>query len=339
MKETAFEMFTFFEKTPALVCIAGKDGFLRKVNPSVIQKFGYTEAELYSQPISSFIHLEDKAMTEEERGRLLEGKALMNFQNRYVKKNGETMWLEWTSIYFPEKEVVFAIAHDITARKQIEKEVEEKFTKFKSLATHFKSKIEKERKYLAIELHEEMAQLAAVVKMDIDIINDYVGATDPKIKSRLDHALAVTDLLINTIRRISFSISPKMLDELGLDETLKWHCDEFSMLNGIPCRFKSDYDEAMLTQEVKLDFFRICQEGLSNVMYHAQADNAEISIEDIGTKIRLTVADDGKGFDMKEQKPLPGLTSMRERAASINGEITIWSKPGEGTRIAVEVAK
>ena len=76
---TEFELFAFFELTPDLVCIAGKDGFFKKVNPAVINKLGYTEGELYASPISSFIFPEDRELTHELRTELLNGKMLHNF--------------------------------------------------------------------------------------------------------------------------------------------------------------------------------------------------------------------------------------------------------------------
>jgi PAS domain S-box-containing protein len=338
-KNSEFEMFAFFEMTPALVCIAGKDGFFKKVNAAVIDKLGYTEDELSARPIASFIYPEDMDVTSQKRTALLDGNPLLNFQNRYVAKNGKVIWLEWTSIYLPDKEMVFAIAKDITERKQLEKEEEEKYRKFKGLATHFKSSIEKNRKYLAVELHEELAQLASIVKMDINWMSINLPGLPDASKSRIDHALVVSGLLVDTIRRISFSISPNMLDDLGLDAVLESQCKEFSILSGIPCLFESAYNEAHLTQEIKLDFFRICQESLTNVMYHAQANNVKISIEDRDDKICLSIIDDGKGFEIEQQKQSPGLTGMRERAASINGHVTIQSEPGKGTKVCFTVAK
>jgi len=338
-EDPRFKVSAFFEMTPDLVCIAGKDGFFRKVNPAVIAKFGYTEEELMARPIDSFIYHEDKELTRSEREQLLNGKVLVNFQNRYVTKDGGIIWLEWTSIYFSDDEVVLAIAKDISAKKQIEKEVEEKYTKFKSLATHFKSSIESDRKYLANELHEELAQLVSVLKLDVDWINENLPGIDAPLKKRIEHALVISDLLVKTIQRISFSISPGMLEDIGLNATLKWHCREFSILNGIPCHFESAYDEDSLTNEIKTDFFRICQESLTNVMYHAVAGNVEISIKDAADKIVLTIIDDGKGFDVNQQLQTPGLTRIRERAASINGQLTIQSGPGAGTKICVEITK
>jgi PAS domain S-box-containing protein len=333
------DMFTFFEMTPDFVCIAGKDGYFRKVNPAVINKLGYTQEELFSRLISSFIHPDDQPSTKLTREEMLNGKALLNFQNRYITKQGKVIWLEWTSIYFADKEIVFALAKDISERKQIDLEIEEKYKEYKSLATHFKSSIEEDKKYLAVELHEELAQLMAVVKLDIDWIIANEPGLKPSSKVRMNHALAVSDLVINTIRRISFSISPKMLEDHGLDDTLRWHCKEFQILTGIPCTFKASYNETDLSYEMKLDFFRICQEALSNVMYHAEANNVNITIEDPGDEICLCITDDGKGFDVAQQEQTPGLTSMRQRAASINGRLTIGTATGKGTSVLVAIKK
>lgn len=334
-----FKLSAFFEKTPDLVCIAGRNGYFKKVNRAVIDKLGYSEQELMSRPISSFIHPGDQHSTKHEREKLLNGKVLLNFQNRYVAKSGAIIWLEWTSIYFAENEVVFAIAKDITERKQIELEVEAEYKKFKSLTSHFKSSMEEDRKYLANELHEELAHLASVLKMNIEAIRNNASELSPASKSRIEHASQISRLLDKTIRRISFSISPNMLDHLGLNATLERYCKEFSALNGIPCGFESSYNESGLTSEIKIDLFRICQESLMNVSSHAQANRVKIAIEEMKGEVRLTIIDDGKGFDVEKEKRKPGLIRMRERAASINGKLTIQSEAGKGTRICVCIRK
>ncbi|MDR3712805.1 MAG: PAS domain S-box protein [Puia sp.] len=334
-----FKESAFFEMTPDLVCIAGKDGFFRKVNPAVLDKLGYTSEELMSRPISSFIHPEDKPLTRQKRKELLNGKALVNFQNRYITKTGAILWLEWTSIYFSDREIVFAIAKNITERKEIEIEIENKYRKFKGLTAHFKSSMEEDRKYLANELHEELSQLAAVLQRDLEWLGSNGQAWEPSSKSRMEHALGISKLLMKTIRRISFSISPNMIGHLGLNATLERHCREFSLLNGIPCNFESSCDEQGLTEEVRIDLFRICQEALMNILYHAQAGQVKITIEDTDGQIRLTIVDDGKGFDANRQNTQPGFIRMRERAASINGQLTIRSGIGKGTTISVTIVR
>lgn len=333
------DMFSFFEMTPDLVCIVSKEGFFKKINKAVIEKLGYSRDELFAKPVSSFIFPEDLEITESKRISLLNGEALINFENRYVTRDGEIIWLHWTSFYQPDKELVFAIAKEITQRKSVEKEIDEQYKKFKTLADHFKSRIEKDRKYFSIELHEELAQLVSVIKMDLNSISNQMPDLSGFLKSRIDHASGICELLIHTIQKISFEMSPYMLDNLGLNEALKWLCNDFTVLNNIPCAFESDYNEADLTLEIKIDFFRICQESLSNVMHHAQATSVKISVKDLENAIQLSVTDDGKGFEVKKQSKISGIANMRVRVASINGKLNIQSKLGEGTHVSVTIPK
>jgi PAS domain S-box-containing protein len=333
-----FEFSDFFHLTPDLVCVAGKDGFFRKVNPTVIETLGYSEQELFTQPISSFIYHEDRELTQQHREALINGKVLHNFVNRYQVKNGALIWLEWTSIYFSNKEVVLAIAKNITQRKIAEKEIEDRYQKFRNLATYFKKSIEKNKKYLAYQLHEELAQLVFTVKMDVDLLASNFTGLPESSKAVVEHALGVSKLIISTLQRISFSISPAMLDDFGLNTTLEWLCNEFSILNGIPCEFKSDYDEHSLSLEIKTDIFRICQEALTNVIEHAAATEVKIRIETVEENILLTIADNGNGFDVDQKKETPGLNSMQERADTINGQLAVQSNIGKGTTVRFSIA-
>lgn len=334
---TELEMFRFFEMTPDLVCIADKAGYFRNINLAVVQKLGYTREELFSRPIASFIHPADREKTSLRRTELLNGKALMNFDNRYLSKNGNIVWLHWTSIYFPEKELVFAIAKDITERKQKELETEEKYKKFESLATHFKSRLEKDKKHLATELHEEIAQLTSVVKMNVVWLRDHTPATDKAGQNKIADSLAVLNLLVESIQRLSFATSPSMLNDIGLMETLECLCTEFSRLSGLPCSFESSINGKILSQEIQLDLFRICQESLSNVMCHAQASAVKVTVACVDERICLTVTDNGKGFQTAQINGSAGFDNMRKRAASVNGHLTIQSEPGKGTSIGISV--
>lgn len=333
------DLFTFFERTPDLVCIAGRDGYLKKINPAVSYTLGYTEVEMLSRPVKDFIYEPDREATALTRQRMIEGEPLLNFQNRYVARNGNIVWLEWTSIYLPEKDMVFAIAKNVTAGKVRQFEMETEFTRFRNLATHFKASNEEERKVVANELHENIAQLAAAVKMDMEWIRD--NETDLRAASldRFDHATRLCDTIITSIRRMSFAISPHMIDDIGLIATLEWLAGEFSILQGIPCDWETEYDETSLSREIKIDFFRICQYALSNVRKHSEASQVWIRLEDKGDSIMFSVVDNGKGFNPGEIKGAKGFTAMREQASSINGTLEIDSRPGEGTRISVLLNK
>lgn len=339
LKQADYDVFSFLERTPDLVCIADREGFFQKINQSVVDTLEYSREELFSRPIASFIHPEDKKLTSRKRNKLLEGEALVNFENRYIAKSGKVIWLHWTSIYLPDKEVVLAIAKNITDKKQSELEIEEKYRKFKSLAQHFKTSLEKDRKFLAIELHEELAQLASVVKMDLDWIQDHMADISEAMKTRIDHAMGVSELLINAMRRISFSISPNMLEDLGLHDTLHWLCKEFSILNGISCIYESNIDEEQLSYDLQLDLFRICQEALNNIMNHAGASAIKIRLEYFNEEICLSIIGDGELFENANQDDAPQLNNIRKRVASINGRLHVNAGNDTGICICVSIAR
>jgi signal transduction histidine kinase len=229
--------------------------------------------------------------------------------------------------------VVFAIAKDVTERKMAEQQIENKYKKFKSLARHFKSSLEKERKYLGIELHEELAQLASVVKMDLDWIRMQHPEWQGDHRSRIDHAVSVSELLINSIRRISYAISPSMLEEMGLNETLNWLCGEFALLNGIPCLYQSTVDDEMIAHDIRLDLFRICQQALTHLMYNTTASTVQVQLHLADDRLQLMIDDDAKTLATEFDHNYESVVEMRERAASINGDLSIQHDPGKGTRV------
>ncbi|RZJ75690.1 MAG: PAS domain S-box protein [Flavobacterium sp.] len=115
-----FDLEYFFEVAHDLLCIAGFDGYFKKINPAVCRVLGYTEDELFASPIANFIHFDDRERTAEKRATLLEGRSLLNFENRYLTKQGNVVWLSWTSVPVKKENLVFAIAKDITYHRQLE---------------------------------------------------------------------------------------------------------------------------------------------------------------------------------------------------------------------------
>ena len=113
-----FELF--FDLTHDLLCIAGFDGYFKRVSPAVCKVVGYTPAELMSSPIHQFIHPDDRLTTAQHRSKLLDNVPLLNFENRYLTKTGEIVWLSWTSIPVEKDKVVYAIAKNITHKKEQE---------------------------------------------------------------------------------------------------------------------------------------------------------------------------------------------------------------------------
>jgi PAS domain S-box-containing protein len=332
------EFFQLFDMTPDLVCIAGKDGYFKKINRAVINTLGYTEQELLGRPISEFVHPDDRETTDISRRNLFAGTSLTNFENRYVGKSGAVIWLEWTSIYHPEKELVFAIAKDVSKRKESEKKVLAEFEKYRSLAAHFKTSMEEDRRFLAAELHEEMAQLASIIKMNIDWVSRREQGLSTESRNLLAHAISIADLLIQAIRRITFSIGSAMLGHVGLRATLDWQCREFAQLNGLPCTFVSSLPDDFSTSSFELDFLRITQEALTSVMLNTELRQVGLALDEIGTTVYLTIQAEYK-IIINRELFTNSLTRIRERASSINASCEIIQDNPEITLIRIMVSK
>lgn len=327
----AEELITLFELTPDLVCIASKEGYFLHFNQSVPKTLGYTREELLATPIFNFIHPDDRAITGTTRDEMLKGQALLNFQNRYITKHGDIVWLEWTSVFIPHKDIVLAIAKNVSVKKNAELKVQEDYHNLLHLADQLKTSIERERKMVASELHEELAQLATAIRVDVDWLSSNVPQDVPSLQQRTTHALAMTDLLVTTIRRISFELHPSIIDDLGLDPALQEYCAQFSAASGIACTYKSEYDESLLSKSASLDVFRICQEMLGHIRQQQSATSVKVSLDQHDQKVVLTVAENATSFSEED------MNRIRQRAAGIHATCTVSYDRKNGTGIIVEL--
>ena len=288
-----YEMLALFELTHDFVCVAGKDGYFKMVNPAVINTLQYEPGELYSRPIFSFLHPDDYELTGQGRLRLMEGKPLLNFQNRYLTKNGETVWLEWTSVYIPDKEVVFAIAKNITENKLREEEFKAKLRAYQNMVHEYRNRAEEDRRTLAHELHEELAQLAAALKWQSEVVQNRMEGLPAETASKLGDIVTISEQLVKAIRRLSFSVSPSMLFDLGFNETMEYACREFTMHTGIPCAYHCDLEEDM-AGEVKTNLFRSCQEVLSLIAREEGVNSVSIRLAKSNNNTTVDIQREGE---------------------------------------------
>ena len=225
-------------------------------------------------------------------------------------------------------------------RKKAEDELQEKNKQLKELSKYLQQVREEERKQLAREVHDELGQLAAVVKMDIDWLTIKLPDLGEAYNSRVTHAASTANLLITALRKLASELRPGMLDELGLNACLEWKCKNFTANKQIPCLFSSTIVDHDLSPEIKTELFRISQEALNNVAKHANASSVTVAISEENDQIHLCITDNGKGFDAEQKiDHTHGLISMRERSISINGTLVINSEPGKGTVVCAIIPK
>jgi diguanylate cyclase (GGDEF)-like protein/PAS domain S-box-containing protein len=115
----------FFDLSRDMICVAGFDGYFKRVNPAFERTLGYSRPELLERPFVEFVHPDDRDDTDVETGEISDGgRATVHFQNRYLDKDGGVHWIEWTSVGVPDEERIYAVARDVTERKLLEQELE-----------------------------------------------------------------------------------------------------------------------------------------------------------------------------------------------------------------------
>lgn len=222
------------------------------------------------------------------------------------------------------------IGHDITERKRAEQQLRE-------LAAHLQSVREEEKAHLARELHDDLGQILFLLKMKVSGYAHDCEANSGAICKQLQEVQTLADRAIGTARNVVSALRPPALD-YGIAAALKWLVEDFAANMNIRCELQIEDAEIRLDENKSLALFRIVQEALNNVAKHAQADRLEIVLNNDAAAYVMRVRDNGTGFDTnKNKKGSFGLIGMQERALMHGGTVSIDSRSGGGTEIAVRM--
>ena len=204
---------------------------------------------------------------------------------------------------------------------------------------------ENERNRISRQLHDQVGQDLTALNINLDIIINLLkeGKIDLSLR-RLEDSARIVRQTTEHIRDLMTDLRPPVLDDYGLLATLRWYADQFSARTGLPVIISGSEPFPELPASLAMPLFRITQEALDNAARHAQAKRVSIELFEENQQIRLSIADDGIGFqpDKIEQ---PGETSgwglwiMLQRAECIGGKFRIHSQPGKGTNLSIEVKR
>ncbi len=213
----------------------------------------------------------------------------------------------------------------VVARTRV---IEEQHEERKLLVRRMLHATEDERRRLARELHDEIAQLLTVVQMSLHRIT-------PETRD-LQQAAALLQKTQVEIHRLIYDLRPSLLDDLGLAAAMQSYADDHLTKHGVHVSLEIE-DDLPSVAEVETVIFRIYQELLTNILRHADAEHVSVELFRRDTVLVLAVEDDGKGFDPGAKSGRAGITGMRERAALVNGTITFDSEADQGTHVLVEI--
>jgi signal transduction histidine kinase len=233
---------------------------------------------------------------------------------------------------------------EIAERKRAEEEVTKHRRDLQSLSAQLINAQEAERKRISQELHDEMGQALTAMSINLAAIEkELPSELAPTTRERLAETSALADQTLEQVRELSLDLRPSMLDDLGLVPTLRWYVNRYAQRLKLEVEFEAVDLEERLTAEMETVLYRVVQEALTNVARHAQANRVHIHLEHKEFKVHAFVEDDGQGFDLQEvagREALErgaGLLGIRERVASLGGRFSLWSRPGQGTRLTIEI--
>lgn len=196
---------------------------------------------------------------------------------------------------------------------------------------------ERERERWARELHDEALQGLAAVRITLATALQSTGERRPaRIESAAEEAMVQLEGQINELNRLINDLRPAALEQLGLSGAIEALARESSARSGIEIGAKVELGEVSSRDEERI-VYRLVQEALTNVVKHARASHVDLVTREAEGKIRISVCDDGEGFDPGAPGAGRGLKGMRERIELFGGELEVSSAPGEGTEISASV--
>ena len=223
----------------------------------------------------------------------------------------------------------------IIRRKEAEEKINIYQKQLQSLASQLSLAEERERHRIAINLHDNISQILASIKIKLGEIMEMKFPVP--ITNSLKEIYVLTEQTIKYSRTLTSELSPPILYELGFESAVEWLTEETEKRHNIPCRFEDDKQHKPIDNDIRVILFLTVRELLINVVKHAKANKIKISLQKKGNNIQIIVKDDGIGFNLSKiestlsQKGSFGLFSIRERLNPLGGKLIIKSRFKQGT--------
>jgi PAS domain S-box-containing protein len=312
-------------------------------NPSAAAMFATTVEQMQGSPLSKFIRplptvAGDAATVWFGDGGGRAGRRATDYAVTGMRASGATFPLEGSvsSVAEADKTINTIILRDVTERQQVQDALSRSHAQLRQLSAALQTIREEERSHIARELHDDLGQLLASLRMDLALLQKEAACdgTSLRLMQGMEDNLLTA---INSLRRIATNLRPRALDEGGLYFALQGLRDEFVERHGIACCLYADEAELRLDDAASTAIFRIVQEALTNIARHANASSVTMYLYRIDGQLLVSIRDDGRGIvaaDMEKAQSL-GLIGMRERVWGMHGQITVSGDEPPGTRIDI----
>jgi PAS domain S-box-containing protein len=359
LQESEARFRAVFENTAVGVALMTLDRRIVQINPTVSYITGYSAEEIIAINPSELTIKEDRYIDRELFLELVEGRRDQYLiEKRYIRKDGSTFWgrINFALVRNAGQKphYIVGIMEDITEeknaaerlvaqeaeyRRMLEQRIAERTAELNQANELLREKAAQdavfaERTRLARDLHDAVTQTLFSTTLIADVLPDIWEMNPLEGKRRLEELRQLTRGALAEMRTLLVELRPNALVEVPLQTLLRQLTDAMIGRSRIDIQLNLE-GECNLPADVKVGFYRITQEALNNVVKHAKARQVVLTLR-MGEEVRLTVSDDGAGFDPSGvTADHLGLKIMRERAEAMGAKLSVYSEPDEGTQISV----
>jgi PAS domain S-box-containing protein len=344
----------------ALVVVFDAQGRITRFNRACERLTGYPAAEVLGRAFREFLIPPDEMAGVMEGWEAIHaGDVPIRHENHWLTRAGEQRLIDWSITALTDKtgEVchVIAIGIDITDQRQTEEALRElnatledrvaqrtaelgyRAKQLQKLALELSQAEERERRRIAVLLHEDLQQQIAGAKFHLNLVRN--RARDDRQRADVERVDEMLKEAIERSRSLSHDLSPAVLHLNDLAEVLQWLANRVQAQHGLVVDMHIARDMTLQSEAMTMFLFRTAQEMLFNVVTHAQVKEAALRVRRIGRHVCLGVSDRGRGFAPQELKETSGfgLLSIRERVELLGGRMNIRSAKGQGNRFRVVV--
>ncbi|HVU94757.1 MAG TPA: PAS domain S-box protein [Puia sp.] len=324
---------SLFNRSPFPQGIVAKESMaFLEVNRAAIRLYGYSRKQFLG--LTAF----DMRLPEEREridAQLRLGSYLKDTGIRaHKKKNGELIYVEphFTEINYKGKPALLITVNNLTEKLKLEEQLlQERVLHQQQINRATLEAQERNRAEIGRELHDNINQLLAASNLYLK----HAREGSPCNRELIDKSIEITNQAIAEIRQLSWFLVPPPLKDLNLKESIEGIIAHMAQ-NNLRIDLVMGIQEDRVPEGLKINIYRIVQELLNNVIKHSGARRVEVKLRQDGDVVRLSINDDGKGFDMHKRRSGVGFTNIEHRAEIYNGSVTIDSSPGHGCRLTIE---
>jgi PAS domain S-box-containing protein len=313
-----------------------------EVNEAHAKVFGFQRAEVIGRSPAELGIVAEPSLRKNMVTRLKAAGSVRDVEIQSRNRGGETLMMLHSAeiIQLGGRQCILGVSHDITGRKRAEAQREQAVAREQQARIEYTLQLisaqEAERTRIARELHDSLGQNLLLIKnhAQLALMQEMLSVG---LLEQLNLISGLASQSIAEARQISYDLHPHQLDHLGLTRAVELLADNAAQASGIAFDRRLEMVDDLFPGAAAVNFYRIVQESLNNVLKHSRAQNVRLRLERDVQEVQLEIKDDGCGFDPGPARDGLGLKNIAARVRMLGGRFKLDSKPSQGSRLEVTI--